>query len=79
MAPAHGQDAASVADDGRDHGGTLSASAQFVKDYAALSSRPRRSIEERHGFAGAIRAVGGIGGHIEEPRPHDRPLAERAC
>ena len=26
-----------------------------------------RSIEERHGFAGAVRALGGMGGHVGAP------------
>ena len=26
-----------------------------------------RLIEERHGFPGALRAVGGVGGHVEAP------------
>jgi hypothetical protein len=27
----------------------------------------RRVIEERHGFAGALRALGGVGGHVAAP------------
>ena len=27
----------------------------------------RRVIEGRHGFAGALRALGGVGGHIGAP------------
>ena len=26
-----------------------------------------RVIEERHGFPGALRALGGVGGHVEAP------------
>src|SRR5207245_8236576 len=33
-----------------------------------------RSIEERHGFAGVLRALGGLGGHVGAP--HFRSLAE---
>jgi hypothetical protein len=28
-------------------------------------------IEECHGFAGALRALGGVGGHIGAPHVHD--------
>jgi hypothetical protein len=27
-------------------------------------------IEERHGFAGTLRALGGVGGHIGAPHVH---------
>jgi hypothetical protein len=27
----------------------------------------RRAIEERHGFPGALRALGGVGGHVGAP------------
>ncbi len=27
----------------------------------------RRGIEERHGFPGALRALGGVGGHVGAP------------
>ena len=27
----------------------------------------KRTIEERHGFPGGLRAVGGVGGHIGAP------------
>jgi hypothetical protein len=26
-----------------------------------------RAIEERHGFPGALRALGSVGGHVEAP------------
>ena len=30
-----------------------------------------RRIEERHGFPGALRASGGVGGHVEAPHGKD--------
>ena len=27
----------------------------------------KRVVEERHGFPGALRAGGGVGGHVEAP------------
>jgi hypothetical protein len=32
--------------------------------------RPWPVIEERHGFPGALRALGGVGGHFEAPHVH---------
>jgi hypothetical protein len=31
----------------------------------------RRVIEERHGSSGALRALGGVGGHVGAPREED--------
>ena len=35
--------------------------------FSAPCSEPVRSIEDRYGFAGAVRALGGMGGHLGAP------------
>jgi len=30
-------------------------------------NRQKREVEERHGFPGALRTLGGVGGHFEAP------------
>src|SRR5213593_4464240 len=41
------------------------------------SLRACRSIEERHGFAGVLRALGGLGGHVGAPHFLDQGVLDR--
>ena len=44
-------------------------------------SPQKREVEERHGFPGALRALGGVGGHVGAPHvamsPQNREVEAR--